>query len=112
MFEKIDVHKAKEMIENEKDLIVVDVRRDDEYYGPLGHIKGSIHIPIEQFTERVKELDGYKGKKILAVCFSGRRSAKACDILALNNFTNLYNVTGGMMEWEEFNFEREITVKP
>ena len=32
--------------------IVLDVRTEEEYFGPLGHINGAILIPIDQLENR------------------------------------------------------------
>ena len=33
--------------------IVLDVRTEEEYFGPLGHINGAILIPIDQLENRL-----------------------------------------------------------
>ena len=40
--------------------VVLDVRTEEEYYGPLGHIDGSILIPINELEDRIDELVNYK----------------------------------------------------
>ena len=42
--------------------VVLDVRTEEEYYGPLGHINGSILIPINELEDRLSELNDYKEK--------------------------------------------------
>ncbi|MCA6492696.1 MAG: rhodanese-like domain-containing protein, partial [Chitinophagaceae bacterium] len=34
-------------------------------------------------------------------CRSGNRSGQACHILSAAGFTNVINVTGGMLAWKE-----------
>jgi rhodanese-related sulfurtransferase len=34
-------------------------------------------------------------------CQGGVRSAKACDLLAKNGFTKLYNLQGGLNAWQQ-----------
>ena len=85
------------------EIIVLDVRRDDEFYGETGHIENAVHIPIEELDSRVNELD--KHKEIYVICYAGTRSAQACQILAERGFTKLFNIIGGMMEWSDNNFE-------
>ena len=79
--------------------VVLDVRTEEEYFGPLGHINGSILIPINELEDRLDELNDYKENTIYVVCRSGNRSGFGKDILNENNFTAV-NVDGGMLAWK------------
>ena len=85
--------------------IVLDVRTEEEYYGPLGHIDGAILIPINELENRLIELDKYRDDTIYVVCRSGNRSGFGKDILNNNNFTAI-NVDGGMLQWKADKNER------
>ena len=85
--------------------VVLDVRTEEEYYGPLGHINGSILIPINELEDRIDELNDYKENTIYVVCRSGNRSGFGKDILNENNFTAI-NVDGGMLDWKTDKNER------
>ncbi len=85
--------------------IVLDVRTEEEYFGPLGHINGAILIPIDQLENRLSELEIYKNDTIYVVCRSGNRSNFGKDILNANNF-NAINVDGGMLAWKADTDER------
>jgi len=81
------------------DTIVLDVRTEEEFYGPLGHIEGATLIPIDELADRMSELRFVKDKTIYVVCRSGNRSGRGKDILNANNFTAV-NVNGGMLAWD------------
>ena len=85
--------------------IVLDVRTEEEYLGPLGHINGAILIPIDQLENRLSELEIYKNDTIYVVCRSGNRSNFGKDILNANNFKAI-NVDGGMLAWKADTDER------
>ena len=85
--------------------IVLDVRTEEEYYGPLGHIEGAILIPINELENRLVELDEYRDDTIYVVCRSGNRSGFGKNILNENNFTAV-NVDGGMLDWKTDKNER------
>ena len=76
--------------------IILDVRTEEEYFGPLGHINGAILIPIDELENRLSELEIYKNDTIYVVCRSGNRSNFGKDILNANNFKAI-NVDGGML---------------
>jgi rhodanese-related sulfurtransferase len=84
--------------------VVLDVRTEEEFHGPLGHIKGAILIPIDELSSRVNELNELKSKDIYVVCRSGNRSNFGKDILRENNF-NAINVDGGMLAWKPLDNE-------
>ena len=85
--------------------IILDVRTEEEYFGPLGHINGAVLIPIDELENRLSELEIYKNDTIYVVCRSGNRSNFGKDILNANNF-NAINVDGGMLAWKADTDER------
>ncbi|CAG0972824.1 thiosulfate sulfurtransferase [Methylophilaceae bacterium] len=84
---------------NRSNAIVLDVRDDAEFAS--GHITDARHIPLAQLNDRIKELEKFKDKPILVNCQGGIRSAKACDILRKNEFTQLHNLQGGIAAWTQ-----------
>lgn len=100
----ISMHEFQDKILDNK-TVVLDVRTEEEYYGPLGHINGSILIPINELEDRLSELNDYKENTIYVVCRSGNRSGFGKDILNENNFTAV-NVDGGMLDWKADKNER------
>jgi len=79
--------------------VVLDVRTEREY--KLGHIPGSVLIDFNSpdFETQLKKLD--KSKTYLVHCASGGRSAQACTKMESLNFTNVYNLEGGIRAWKK-----------
>lgn len=75
--------------------IILDVRTKAEYQ--MGHVKGSINIPLDQLTGNLNKLD--KNKPIITCCASGMRSGSAKGVLQNRGFTQVYN--GG--SWQNVN---------
>ena len=80
-------------------LTVIDVRSETEYTGELGHLSGSLLIPLDQLRARLATLP--KEKPVVAVCQSGKRSAMAVQILRQNGFDQVANIPGGMIHWNQ-----------
>jgi len=78
-------------------LQILDVREEEEFTGPLGHIEGAVLIPLGQLAARTGELS--QDKPIVAVCRAGSRSAQATMILQQAGFTDIANLNGGMLRW-------------
>jgi rhodanese-related sulfurtransferase len=78
--------------------LLVDVRREDEFYGDLGHIKDSRLITLgTELTEFLKA--GDREQKIIFICRSGKRSETAA-LEALNlGYQQVLNMSGGMLAW-------------
>ncbi|PKO44480.1 MAG: rhodanese-like domain-containing protein [Betaproteobacteria bacterium HGW-Betaproteobacteria-22] len=82
---------------SEQKAVIVDVREDDEWKAQ--HIEGAIHIPLAQVEARLGELVQYKDSPVILQCRSGKRSAKAAEVLKSAGFTLTYNLTGGINAW-------------
>jgi sulfur dioxygenase len=91
---EIDPHGLEE---HAPEVQILDVREPDEFTGPLGHIANAILIPLGELAGRAGELS--RDRPIVAVCRAGSRSAQALSILQQNGFTNVANLTGGMLRW-------------
>jgi sulfur dioxygenase len=83
---------------NDSLYLFLDVRTQQEFDGPSGHVPGSILIPVQELEARVAELAPYKSKTIIAVCRSGNRSGVATRFL-LGQGYRAVNMTGGMNRW-------------
>src|SRR5690348_5318205 len=76
---------------------ILDVREEDEFTGPLGHIRDATRIPLGELAERCGELS--KAKPIVCVCRAGSRSAQATAILQQAGYREIANLNGGMLRW-------------
>ena len=88
----------------DENTFVLDVRTEEEFYGPLGHIEGATLIPIDELSSRMNELNEVKDKDIYVVCRSGNRSNVGKNILRENSF-HAINVDGGMLAWKPLDNE-------
>ncbi len=76
---------------------LIDVRENEEFCGPLGHIRGAKLIPLGELGARLAELD--RDRPIVTVCRSGARSAQATVLLQKAGFDRVANLAGGMLHW-------------
>jgi glyoxylase-like metal-dependent hydrolase (beta-lactamase superfamily II) len=83
--------------ENLDKVCVVDVREMEECSGPLGFISGSMLIPLDQLKSRLGEIP--RDKPLVTVCRAGSRSARASLTLQESGFSQVANLTGGMLGW-------------
>ncbi|RVU43330.1 MBL fold metallo-hydrolase [Rubrivivax rivuli] len=76
---------------------IVDVREAAERNDALGHIPGSLALPMAELEARRAELA--TDRPIVTVCRSGTRSAQACLLLQRAGHTRVANLSGGMLRW-------------
>ncbi|HTU58546.1 MAG TPA: rhodanese-like domain-containing protein, partial [Polyangiales bacterium] len=81
------------------DLLLVDVREQDEYRGELGHIPGSVLVPLSTLGVAAREWPHEQA--VVVVCRSGGRSGKAALQLAEAGFSRVASLRGGMRNWNE-----------
>jgi rhodanese-related sulfurtransferase len=78
---------------------LVDVREPAEHaefnigghFIPLGNIQMML----------VDDIDDLKNEEVVCYCRSGKRSMQACLMLETFGFTNVKNLEGGMLGWQE-----------
>ena len=99
-FENISAEEVKEKLEKKEDIVLLDVRTEQEFNSSMGHIENAILIPVQNLAERVSELEKYKEKEIIVYCRSGNRSMAGTKILVENGF-NAKNMLGGMISWNQ-----------
>jgi glyoxylase-like metal-dependent hydrolase (beta-lactamase superfamily II)/rhodanese-related sulfurtransferase len=87
--------------------LLLDVRQPDEYTGELGHVPGAVLIPLPELPARLSEIESYRGKKVIAICRTGSRSAKATAILMESGFEDVWNMAGGTVAWRAKGFPVE-----
>jgi len=97
--EDIDITQAKDIHENQTDVIFLDVRTPQEI--AEGHIPGAAMADVKasNFEDEIKKLD--PNKEYVVYCRSGRRSLKASKIMLEQGFTKVKNMKGGYNAWKE-----------
>lgn len=76
---------------------LVDVREPHEFTGELGHVPGSRLVPLATVLDASR--DWPREHEMVIICRSGNRSGRAAQALAAAGFTNVMNLTGGMLAW-------------
>jgi len=84
------------MLEN-KDFLLVNTHIPFE--GDLP--KTDLSIPYNEIEENLRLLPTDKDAKIVLYCRSDRMSREAADELSQLGYTNLYNLDGGFIAWQE-----------
>ena len=78
---------------------LVDVRTKDEF--AVSHLKDAQNICVtdNDFKQKVAFLD--RSKPVYVYCKKGGRSAQASKILRQMGFTKIFDLQGGITNWEQ-----------
>lgn len=99
---EITVQELKQIIDrNGEGYLIIDVRNPNEY--EIAAIPGTVLVPLPEIeqgsgVEKIRSL--LNGKKLIAHCKMGGRSAKALSILQKAGIEGI-NVKGGIKAWSE-----------
>ncbi len=86
---------------NAHNAVVVDIRNAELY--AQGHVIDALHIPLDEFEQKISKLDKFKEKPIVISCATGQTASKAGAILRKNDFTRVHALKGGIDAWGQEN---------
>ncbi len=96
-YTRISSDEAAEMMSQETDYIILDVRTQAEYEEK--HIPGAICVPNEKISTVPPDQLSDKEQLIMVYCRSGNRSKTASQKLADMGYTNIVEF-GGIIDWQ------------
>lgn len=101
-YQNASVTDLQAMLKN-KDFVLLNV-----HIPFAGNIPGTdLSIPYNEIEQNLSQLPTDKNAKIILYCRSGRMSEIAAEKLVSLGFTNVWNIKGGMVDWEQAGFELE-----
>ena len=104
-FVTLSPESASALISSNKDLLILDVRKDSAFKGittieklnSMGNLKGAVNIPIDQLATSLDKIP--KEKKILVVDSYGDESVVAATMLAGKGYKDVHIVFNGLDNW-------------
>lgn len=79
-------------------LHLVDVREPHEH---AEFNIGGILLPLGKVqTMQIEDIEDLRGEEVIVYCRSGNRSRQAAMFLEQMGFSNVNNLTGGMLDWQ------------
>jgi phage shock protein E len=95
---------ANEMILDSRQVVILDVRPEDAYRGPSGHIAGALNAPFETIERQLPELLPYQNQTVIVYGDGDPDGALAAKLLILAGFRNVVQVRGGLRDWIEHGY--------
>ncbi|WP_428658048.1 MBL fold metallo-hydrolase [Runella sp.] len=87
----ISANELADRLENEKDSVVIDVRKPSEFEAE--HIDGAKNLPLDNISDLMAEFP--KKQTMYIHCAGGYRSMMAASILKSRGYDNLVDIDGG-----------------
>lgn len=87
------------MLINREDAITIDVRAQGDF--DKGHLPNARHLPLVDLERRSTELEKFRARPLILYCNSGASAIKGISTLKKAGFEKLYNLRGGLYEWEK-----------
>ncbi len=97
LFKTVTPEEAKKLIEDRNDLLLIDVRGQDEL--TQGYIEGSTLMPLWAIIKGTQRPP--KNKPILLICAVGGRSLALGKLMSKNGWNEVYNLKGGISAWKK-----------
>jgi rhodanese-related sulfurtransferase len=94
---QISVDDVRKSLDAKEKITIIDVRTPEEY--KKAHILGSINIPVDEIVKKIPARVADKQQKIYVYCLSGSRSVFAVSMMVKLGYTNIFNVTSGLLAW-------------
>ena len=94
----INVQELKERLDNGEEFILIDVR--EPYENEEFNVGGEL-IPLGTIPAAIQKYEDQKDAEIVLYCRSGGRSGQAQRFMQSHGFSNVRNLTGGMLAWKD-----------
>lgn len=92
-----------QMLLKNKDFVLINV-----HIPFAGNIPDTdLSIPYNDIEQNLGQLPADKGARILLYCSSGHMSQIAAEELISLGYTNIWNLKGGISDWQQAGFELE-----
>jgi rhodanese-related sulfurtransferase len=94
----ITVEELKDRLDKGETFNFLDVREEYEYDEEN---LGAKLIPLGELPDRLDEISDWKDQEVVVHCRSGARSGRAKAFMESQGFSNVRNVTGGILAYNQ-----------
>ena len=99
MFKTIEPEAVKARMDANDTIHLIDVREPHEH--AVFNIGGTL-LPLGKIqTMQIDDIEDLRSEEVIVYCRSGVRSSQAAMMLQQFGFTNVINLAGGMVAWQE-----------
>lgn len=104
-FRKVIPPVAFEVLRDNPDVLVLDLRTRQEFLSDTGHIYRARNIPLERLPDRMLEIAAFRSDTFLVYCRDGDTCGEeGMAILVSSGFENAILIEGGIDGWIRYGF--------
>jgi rhodanese-related sulfurtransferase len=107
-FRKITPAVAYELMRDNPDMLVIDLRAPQEFQGETGHLRRAVNIPLDRLPHRLIEISAWREETLLVYCLRGSCEQEGMAVLVSSGFENPILMEGGIDAWIEDGFKTEL----
>jgi len=98
-FKKLSAPIAYEMMRDNPEMLIIDLRSPQEYNGETGHVRRARNIPVERLPYRLLEISAFRDDTVLLYCRKDDCGEKGIAVLLASGFESAVLMDGGIDEW-------------
>lgn len=98
-YKKLSAPIAYEMMRDNPEMLVLDLRPPQEFNGETGHVRRARNIPLERLPFRLLEISAFREDTVLVYCRNDDCGEKGVAILLSSGFENIVLMEGGIDKW-------------
>ncbi len=98
-YRKLSPPVAYELIRDNPEMLILDLRKPGEYNGESGHLRRSRNIPVDRLPYRLLEISAYRTETFLVYCRADPCGAEGVADLRSSGFENAILMDGGIDAW-------------
>ena len=104
-YKKLSAPIAYEMMRDNPEMLVIDLRPPQEFNGETGHVRRALNIPLERLPFRLLEISAFREDTVLVYCRADDCAEKGIGILLSSGFENIVLLDGGIDKWIQDGFK-------
>jgi rhodanese-related sulfurtransferase len=104
-FKKLSPPIAYEMIRDNPDMLILDLRPAAEFNGETGHIRRAKNIPVDRLPFRLLEIVPFREDTVIVYCGSPDCGERGMAVLKASGFENAILMEGGIDRWIQEGFK-------
>lgn len=110
-FKRVNVTVAYEITRDNPNILVLDLRRPDEFQSETGHLLHAWNIPLSRLPYRLLDLSPYREETFLVYCRGGDSCGEdGMRILVASGFEDGILIEGGIELWIKGGYKTVLTL--
>jgi phage shock protein E len=111
LYKKLSPSISYEMMRDNPQMLVLDLRSPQEFNGPTGHIRDAKNIPASRLPYRLLDILPFRDDTIFIYCDSDECTEQGAKVLAASGFESIVGMGGGINGWIRGGFKTVLPAR-